>query len=64
LENLQRRDRWISNKSENISVDDLAILKQDYIPPLQWQMVRVIKVCPGADGVVRVVTVRNAAGAE
>ncbi|CAI6371658.1 unnamed protein product [Macrosiphum euphorbiae] len=64
LPQLQRRDRWISNKSENISVGDLAILKQDNIPPLQWQMVRVIKVSPGADGVVRVVTVRNAAGAE
>jgi len=27
-------------------------------------MVRVIKVCPGADGVVRVVTVWSAAGTE
>ncbi|XP_015373926.1 PREDICTED: uncharacterized protein LOC107168892 [Diuraphis noxia] len=63
LPQLQRRGRWTSN-SENISVGDLAILKQDNIPPFQWQMVRVVKVCPGADGVVRVVTVRNAVGAE
>lgn len=27
-------------------------------------MVRVIKVCPSVDGVVRVVTIRNVAGAE
>jgi hypothetical protein len=59
LPQLQRENRWISNKSENISVGDLTILKQDNIPPLQWQMVRVVKVCPGADGVVRVVTVRG-----
>ena len=63
LPQLQRRGRWTS-KVENISVGDLAILKQDNIPSLQWQMVRVIKVSPGADGVIRVVTVRNAAGAE
>ncbi|XP_008178394.1 uncharacterized protein LOC103307827 [Acyrthosiphon pisum] len=64
LPQLQRRDRWISKKSKDISVGDLAILKPDNIPSLQWQMVRVIKVCPGADGVVRVVTVRNATGTE
>lgn len=43
----------------NASVGDLAVLKDETLPPLKWSMVRVVNIHPGDDGVVRAVTVRN-----
>lgn len=43
----------------NFRVGDLAVLKDNSLPPIKWHLVR-----PGTNGVVRVVTVRNAAGSE
>lgn len=33
------------------------LLKEDNIPPQYWRMGRVVKVCPGLDGLIRVVDV-------
>lgn len=60
LHQLQHRGRWIT-KSKNL-VGDLAILKHDNIPSICWKLVRIVKVCPGADNIV--VTVRSADRAE
>lgn len=40
----QRRGKW-TKITRNIEAEDLAILKNDNSPPLQWDQVRVIKVC-------------------
>lgn len=63
LPQLQRRGRWTSI-GRAIAVGDLAILKDEGLPPLQWKLVRVIAVHPGSDGVVRVVTVKQGTGIE
>lgn len=63
LPQMQRRGRWTS-PSRAIQVGDLAILKEDNVPILQWKLVRISAVHPGADGIIRVVTIKQSAGAE
>ncbi|XP_025405027.1 uncharacterized protein LOC112679449 [Sipha flava] len=63
LPQLHKRGCWLSKK-DNVKIGSLAILKEDNIPSMKWKMVRIIKVHPGADGVVRVVTVVNSVGRE
>lgn len=58
LPQLHQRGRWTTKKN-NIQVSSLAILKEDNLPPLQWKLVRITAVHPGAVGVVRVVTGRS-----
>jgi len=58
---LQRRNRW-STPSRGIKVVDLAIFKEDGLPPLKWKLVRVIQTHPGCDGIVRVVTAKTSSG--
>ncbi|KAF0749800.1 Integrase catalytic domain-containing protein [Aphis craccivora] len=55
---LQRRIRW-TEMSKNLSIGDLAILRDETAPPIHWRLVRIKGVHPGADSVARVVTVRN-----
>lgn len=40
----------------------MVLLKEDKVPPLQWQLGRVTEIHPGADGIIRVVTVRTQQG--
>jgi hypothetical protein len=61
LNTLQMRNRWMTDVP-NISVNDMVIIKEPNVPPLQWRMARVQEVFPGADGVVRVIRVRTATG--
>jgi hypothetical protein len=56
LPQLQRRGCSLTKK-DNVEVGTLDILKEDNIPSLKWKMVRITKIHPGNDGVVRVVTV-------
>lgn len=63
LPQCQRRGKW-TKLTRNIEIGDLAVLKNDNSPPLQWDLVRVTKVHPGPDGIVRAVTVRNCSGSE
>ena len=63
LPQMQKRGRWTS-PSRAIQVGDLAILKENNVPVLQWKLVRISAVHPGADGVIRVVTVKQSSGAE
>lgn len=60
---LQKRGRWTA-LSRPIVVGDLAILKEDNVSVLNWNLVRVIAVHPGSDSIVRVVTVKLSSGAE
>ncbi|XP_031339663.1 uncharacterized protein LOC116168131 [Photinus pyralis] len=61
LSTLQNRTKW-NIKRSNIQTNQLVILKEDNLPPLQWRMGRIIETHPGGDGVVRVVTIKTQNG--
>lgn len=61
LHTLQQRAKWFISKP-NININDLVILVEPNLPPLQWRLGRVQTVHPGSDGVVRVVTVKTTRG--
>lgn len=63
LPQLQRRNKWVQ-PTRAFKCGDLAILKEETLPPTKWQLVRVTQVHAGPDGIVRVVTVKTAAGTE
>ena len=58
LNNLQQRNKWKS-PSSNLKIGDLVLIKEDNNPPLFWPMGKIIKVHPGKDSLVRVVTVNT-----
>ncbi|XP_055591260.1 uncharacterized protein LOC129743299 [Uranotaenia lowii] len=61
LTQLQGRfKRWRS--PIEIKVGQLVIIKDDNVAPSRWKMGRVERVFPGADGVVRVVTLKTVTG--
>lgn len=45
LPQVQRRGKW-TKMCRNVIVGDLAILKNENLPSMQWSLVRVIKVHP------------------
>ncbi|XP_055589857.1 uncharacterized protein LOC129742036 [Uranotaenia lowii] len=55
-----RVKRW--RPSTPIAVDELVIICDDNKQPIHWKMGRIVKVHPGEDGVIRVVTIRTANG--
>ena len=59
LSTLQRRPKWFK-VNKNLEVGDLVLLKESS-PPLHWKLARVTDIHPGADGTVRVVTIRRGA---
>lgn len=61
LHTLQQREKWCTT-TPNIKVGDLVLLKSNLSRPLQWPRGRIEAVHPGADNVVRVVTVRTRNG--
>lgn len=61
LTSLQIKTKWLKD-TDQIQVGSLAILREDNAPPLQWPLVRIEKVHPGEDKIIRVVTVRMANG--
>nr|CAI5856873.1 unnamed protein product [Callosobruchus analis] len=58
---LQQRSKWLKN-STNVSIGSLVLIKSENHPPLQWTLARIVKLHPGSDGVVRVVTLQTAQG--
>lgn len=61
LSHLQSRPKWHAAK-ENLKLDDVVIIKNDQLPPNQWQIGKIIAVHPGDDQLVRVVTVQTSTG--
>lgn len=55
LSQLQTRTKWHQEKSSP-KVDDVVLIKDENLPPTQWHMGRVVELHPGADGLVRVVS--------
>lgn len=59
LHTLHQRYKW-QRKSPEVRVGDLVLLKNNLLPPSQWELARVVQTHPGTDNHVRVVTVRTA----
>lgn len=58
---LHQRSKWQRVRAE-VKVGSLVLLKQEGLPPLEWNLGRIVAVLPGSDGHVRVVEVRTAKG--
>ncbi|XP_062703704.1 uncharacterized protein LOC134286149 [Aedes albopictus] len=61
LSNLQNRYRW-TEVSANLVKNTIVLLQDENLPPQKWAIGRIVEVHPGKDGLVRVVSVRTAAG--
>lgn len=61
LHTLQQRAKWNSS-ADSLSVGQLVVVKNDQRSPKDWELARVVQVHPGADGVIRVATLRGANG--
>lgn len=61
LQALQQREKWFTPQ-RNVQNGDIVIMKDSRLPPLKWQLGRIIDVKPGTDGVVRVVSVKTKDG--
>ncbi|XP_059221526.1 uncharacterized protein LOC131996094 [Stomoxys calcitrans] len=58
---LQERTKWQA-KGVDISLGSLVLIKDDNLPPLKWQLGRVIEIIKGQDEVARVVNIRTSCG--
>ncbi|XP_026325441.1 uncharacterized protein LOC113234351, partial [Hyposmocoma kahamanoa] len=58
LQTLQTRSKWFY-PTPNLQIDDLVLLRDDHIPPARWLMGRITDTHAGADGRVRVVTLKT-----
>lgn len=61
ISTLQSRKKW-AQKTANIQVNDIVLIKEDNLPPCKWLMGRVISTKPGNDGPVRVVSLKTKNG--
>lgn len=61
LHTLQQRTKWTTH-IPNLVPNTLVLIRNDNLPPLKWDLARIICSHPGPDGVVRVVTLRTAHG--
>lgn len=61
LQQLHQRKYW-SEAQPNLKENQIVVIKDDNLPPLQWKIGRVVKVDPGPDGHVRVATIKTASG--
>ncbi|XP_076231233.1 uncharacterized protein LOC143177255 [Calliopsis andreniformis] len=59
LNELTTRSKWTKG-THPIKKGTIVLLREDNVPSLHWPLGRVIEVYPGADGIVRAVTVKTA----
>ena len=59
ISELQTRVKWKQKSQNLLKVGSLVIVKQDNMPPLKWNLGRVVQLHPGADGIIRVASVRQ-----
>ena len=51
-----------TNRSRNIAIGDIVVLRDDVLFPTSWPLARVINIHPGKDNLVRVATVKTTEG--
>ena len=61
LSTLQQRFKWTAKRTD-LQVGDLVLIRDDNLPPNKWRLGRITQVHPGADSLVRVVTVKTMDG--
>ncbi|XP_076660396.1 uncharacterized protein LOC143363742 [Halictus rubicundus] len=61
IHQLQTRTKWMKG-SHDIQEGTVVILKDDHLPPLQWNLGRILEIHPGADNIIRAVTVKTSNG--
>jgi hypothetical protein len=61
LSNLQSISKWNQEKP-NGAVGGLLLIKEDNLPPLKWELRRILKVSVGSDSKVRVVILKTKGG--
>lgn len=61
ITSLQQKPKW-QHVSNNMQIGDLVLIQEDNMPSSRWAMGRVIKLHPGKDGLVRVVTLKTQGG--
>lgn len=59
LHSLIHRPKWWT-KDKEFQVGRLCLIRHDATPPTRWPLARIVRVHPGEDGQIRVVTVRSA----
>ncbi|XP_055632944.1 uncharacterized protein LOC129773372 [Toxorhynchites rutilus septentrionalis] len=59
LQQLQSRAAQGCKSPSKIEIGRLVVVKDDCLPPAQWPLGRIVKVHPGKDGIVRVVTLKT-----
>jgi len=62
LHSLQERSKWKTNKGTQLSPNQLVLIKQQNLVPLQWPIGRVQSIHPGSDNVARTATIKTAQG--
>jgi hypothetical protein len=58
---LQNKPKWL-HSTENFKINDLVLLKEDNMKPLEWPLARVVKLIAGQDGKVRAVSLKTKNG--
>lgn len=58
---LQTRTKW-KHQGTDLKEETLVLIKDDNLPPLKWNLGRIVKTYPGRDGVSRVADIRTATG--
>lgn len=62
INHLQIRQKWRKNHQTLIKEGSLVVVKDDGLPPLKWQLARVLKLHQGSDKICRVVTLKTNSG--
>lgn len=60
LHSLQERTKWRVNKGMQLKPDQLVLIQQQGLAPLQWLLGRVQETHTGSDGIARAATIRTA----
>ncbi|XP_054737887.1 uncharacterized protein LOC129244295 [Anastrepha obliqua] len=58
LQQLQARRKWRTSQS-NVRIGQLILIRNERLPPKHWALGRVVDTHAGADGAVRVVTIKT-----
>lgn len=58
LHQLQQRYKWQTTQ-ENMKIGDVVLVKENNITPSKWPPAKIVDVHPDADGMVRVVSIKN-----
>lgn len=59
LNELTVRKGWHKGSTTEIKIGTLVTIRDDSLPPMRWSLGRIINIHPGADGIIRVVTVKT-----